>query len=58
VPGTLSSSTYNVVATCNANLTLPCQSSGARLRFHLLAKPTVKRSGSHTLVMSWKFEII
>src|SRR5215210_2695381 len=51
--GTLSSAGYTEVATCDAD-TSGCNTSG--LTFTLAAKPTVKRSGSHTLSVSWKFE--
>jgi len=53
--GTLSPGPYNTVATCNANATA-CSSSA--LVFTLAPKPAVKRSGAHTLVVTWKFESI
>jgi hypothetical protein len=53
--GTLSNSAYNPVATCNAD-TASC--SIAKLTFTLASKPTVKRSGAHTLTVTWKFESI
>jgi hypothetical protein len=53
--GTLSSSAYNEVATCAAD-SAACSTSG--LVFTLGAKDTVKRSGDHTLVVTWKFESI
>jgi hypothetical protein len=53
--GTLSSSSFVEVATCNADAA-SCSTTG--LTFTLAAKPTVKRSGSHTLVVTWKFESI
>ena len=53
--GTLSSAAYQTVATCNAD-TSSCSIS--KLSVTLAAKPTVKRSGSHTLVVTWKFESI
>jgi hypothetical protein len=53
--GALSNSSYNAVATCDAD-TASCSSTA--LVFTLAAKPTVKRSGSHTLVVTWKFESI
>jgi hypothetical protein len=51
--GTLSSSAYSTVATCTADVTT-CSTAG--LVFTLGAKPTVQRSGSHTLSVTWKFE--
>ncbi len=53
--GTLSSSAYNTVATCDAD-TASCSTTG--LVFTLGAKTTVKRSGNHTLSLTWKFESI
>lgn len=53
--GTMSSSAYGTVATCNAD-TVSCSITG--LKFNLAAKSTVKRSGSHTLLVTWKFESI
>jgi hypothetical protein len=53
--GTLSNSAYNEVATCTADSDA-CSTSG--LVFTLGAKDTVKRSGDHTLVVTWKFESI
>lgn len=53
--GTLDSGSYTAVATCNADTT-SCSSTG--VKFNLAARPDVKRSGSHTLVVSWKFESI
>ena len=53
--GTLSAAAYNTVATCNAD-TSSC--SITKLSFTLGAKPTVKRAGSHTLIVTWKFESI
>lgn len=53
--GTLSSAAYNTVATCDANATA-CSTSA--LVFTLAAKPAVQRSGTHTLVVTWKFESI
>lgn len=50
---TLSNSSYNTVATCQADAT-SCSTTG--LVFTLGAKPTVQRSGAHTLVVTWKFE--
>ena len=51
--GTLSNSTYNAVATCQAD-TASCSTTA--LVFTLAAKTTVQRSGTHTLVVTWKFE--
>ena len=51
--GTLSNSSYSAVATCQADAT-SCATTG--LVFTLDAKPTVQRSGAHTLVVTWKFE--
>ena len=53
--GTLSNSAYNAVATCTAD-TASCSSTG--IIFTLGAKSTVKRSGSHTLNVTWKLESI
>ena len=53
--GTLSSSAYNAVATCNANAST-CSTTG--LVFTLGAKSTVNRSGNHTLTATWKVESI
>ena len=53
--GTLSNSAYNAVATCDAD-TAACSTTGLVLT--LAAKSTVKRSGNHTLVVTWKFESI
>jgi len=52
---TLSNSSYNTVATCQADAT-SCSTTG--LVFTLGAKPTVQRSGAHTLVVTWKLESI
>lgn len=51
--GTLSSAAYNTVAECTADVAT-CSTTG--LVFTLGAKPTVKRSGNHTLSVTWKFE--
>ena len=51
--GILSQGAYNVVATCNANVAT-CSTSA--LVFTLAPNATVKRSGAHTLVVTWKFE--
>jgi hypothetical protein len=53
--GTLSNSAYTEVATCTADAA-GCSTTG--LVFTLGAKSTVKRAGSHTLVVTWKFESI
>lgn len=53
--GTLSNSSYNAIATCGADA---ATCSTTDLVFTLAAKTTVKRSGNHTLVMTWKFESI
>jgi len=53
--GTLSSSAYNPVATCTADVS-SCSTVG--LTFTLAANTTVRRSGNHTLVVRWKFESI
>jgi hypothetical protein len=53
--GTLSESSFNEIATCAAD-SAACNTSG--LVFTLGSKDTVKRSGDHTLVVTWKFESI
>lgn len=53
--GTLSSSAYNTIATCDADVA-SCGTTG--LVFTLGAKGTVKRAGNHTLSITWKFESI
>lgn len=53
--GTLSSAAFNEVATCAADAA-SCSTTG--LVFTLGAKSTVKRSGNHTLSVTWKFESI
>jgi hypothetical protein len=53
--GTLSNSSYNEIATCDADAA-SCSTTG--LVFTLGAKSTVKRSGNHTLSVTWKFESI
>ena len=53
--GTLSSSAFNEVATCDADAA-SCSTTG--LVFTLGAKSTVKRSRNHTLSITWKFESI
>ena len=52
-PGTLSNASYGEVARCDADVTA-CNS--ANVAFTLAAKPTVERSGNHTLAITWKFE--
>ena len=51
--GTLSSAAYPLVATCNAE-TSSCSTTGFQMT--LGPKTTVKRSGAHTLTVTWKFE--
>lgn len=53
--GTLSDSAYTEVATCTAD-TAGCSTSA--LTFTLAPKTTVKRSGNHTLAVTWKFASI
>ncbi|MEZ5367234.1 MAG: hypothetical protein R2748_34075 [Bryobacterales bacterium] len=53
--GTLSDSAYGEVATCAAD-TASCSTTG--LVFTLGANTAVKRSGDHTLAVTWKFESI
>ena len=53
--GALSNSSYNEVATCDSDAAT-CSTTG--LTFTLAAKNTVKRSGNHTLAVTWKFESI
>jgi hypothetical protein len=53
--GTLSNSAYNEVTTCAA-AAANCSTSG--VVFTLAPKPTVQRSGSHTLTVRWKVEAI
>lgn len=53
--GTLSSSSYNTVATCTAGVT-GC--STTQLVFTLGANNTITNSGSHTLSVTWKIESI
>ena len=49
--GVLSSAAFTTVATCGTN---GCATSGLVLT--LAPKPTVTRSGAHTLVVTWKIE--
>jgi hypothetical protein len=51
----LSAVSFTQVATCEAGA---ADCSTTDLVFTLGAKPTVNRSGSHTLVVTWKFEAI
>jgi hypothetical protein len=51
--GTLSNSAYVEVATSDADA---ASMSNASLTFTLAAKTSVKRSGSHTLSVTWKVE--
>ena len=53
--GTLSSSSFNQVATCDPDAA-DCSTTG--LVFTLGAKPSVQRAGNHTLTVTWKFESI
>lgn len=53
--GTLSDGAFGEVATCTAD-TASCSTTG--LVFTLAANTSVKRSGDHTLVITWKFESI
>jgi ABC-type transport system substrate-binding protein len=51
--GTLSSASFGEVARCDADVSA-CNSTD--VAFTLAAKSTVKRSGNHTLTITWKFE--
>ena len=53
--GQLSDSSYSEVATCAADAS-GCSTTG--LTFTLAAKNSVKRSGNHSLAVTWKFESI
>lgn len=53
--GVLSAVSFTPVATCDAGAA-DCSTTG--LVFTLGAKPTVGRSGAHTLTVTWKFESI
>jgi hypothetical protein len=53
--GTLSSSSFTQVATCDADA---ADCSTTNLVFTLGAKSTVQRSGNHTLTVTWKVESI
>lgn len=51
--GTLSSAAYTTVATCDPDAS---SCSIAKLTFALAPNPAVKRSGAHTLMVTWRFE--
>jgi len=53
VTGTLSNTAYNQVATCAAD-SAACNTTG--LVFTIGPKTTIKRSGLHSMVITWKFE--
>lgn len=53
--GTLSNAAYGTIATCTAGVS---DCSTTDLVFTLGAGPTVNQAGSHTLVVTWKFESI
>lgn len=53
--GTLSSVSFNQVATCDPNAA-DCSTTG--LIFTLGANSSVQRAGNHTLTVTWKFESI
>ena len=53
--GTLSSASYNTIATCDANASA-CSTTG--LVFTLGANSAVNRSGNHTLVVRWRLQAI
>lgn len=53
--GTMSAGAFGEVATCTAD-TASCSTSG--LVFTLAPNTSVKRSGDHTLSVTWKFESI
>ena len=55
VGGTLSNSAYNPVAFCDSDVSV-CSTTA--LVFKLAPNSSVKRSGSHTIVVNWKFESI
>jgi hypothetical protein len=55
IGGTLSNSAFNTVATCDPGATT-CSTNA--LVFALAAKPTVQRSGTHSLIVTWKVESI
>ena len=53
--GTLSNAAFNTVATCDAGAA-SCSTNA--LIFSLASKPAVQRSGTHTLIVTWKVESI
>lgn len=53
--GTLSHLAYNTVATCNAGVS---SCSTTRLKLTLASNPSINRSGTYTLVITWKVESI
>ena len=53
VSGVMSSVSFTQVATCDPGA---ADCSTTDLIFTLGAKPTVNRSGAHTLIVTWKFE--
>jgi hypothetical protein len=53
--GVLTSAAYTTIATCNPDAS---SCSIAKLTFSLAPKPSVKRSGAHTLTVTWRFESI
>jgi hypothetical protein len=53
--GTLSDSAFNVVATCNAGVS---SCSTTRLKFMLAPNPSIRRSGTYTIGITWKVESI
>ena len=53
--GTLSDSAFNVVATCDAGVS---SCSTTRLKFMLEPNPSIRRSGSYTIGITWKIESI
>ena len=55
VSGVLSAVSFTQIATCDAGVS-DCATTD--LTFTLGAKPTVGRSGAHTLIVTWKFESI
>ena len=55
VSGVMSAATFTQIATCDPGV-VDCSTTA--LTFTLAAKPTVARSGAHTLVVTWKVESI
>jgi hypothetical protein len=53
--GTLSNTAYNIVATCNADVS-SCSTN--RLKFTLAANANIRRSGTYTIGITWKIESI